>query len=159
MNLSKKEKFYTDKELLVKISTFCTYQERSHQEVRAKLYDFGLSKDKVEDFIVTLIQENFLSEERFAKLYAGGKFRIKKWGKRKIQEALKHKDISDYCIRLAMKEIPDADYLATLSAIIEKRGLMEIEKNTFKKNYKIAQYLISRGFESELVWETLNSKD
>jgi regulatory protein len=156
MNLSKKEKSYTDKEALMKISDFCSYQERTHQEVRNKLYGFGLNKDTVEAIIVKLIQENFLNEERFAKLYAGGKFRIKKWGRKKIQEGLKQKEISDYCIRLAMKEIPQDDYLKTLKELVEKRELKETEKNTYKRKHKIAQYLYGRGYESELIWEILN---
>lgn len=156
MNLSKKEKSYTDKEVLMKISDFCSYQERTHQEVRNKLYGFGLNKDTVEAIIVKLIQENFLNEERFAKLYAGGKFRIKKWGRKKIQEALKQKEISDYCIRLAMKEIPQDDYIKTLKELVEKRALKETEKNSYKRKHKIAQYFYGRGYESELIWEILN---
>jgi regulatory protein len=155
MNLSKKEKSSTDKEALIKISAFCTYQERTHQEVRNKLYDFGLNKDAVEAIIVILIQENFLNEERFAKTYAGGKFRIKNWGKRKIQEALKQKGVSEYCIREAMKEISDKDYMKTLKSLIEKRESKEIEKNVYKRKHKIARYLIGKGYEAELVWDTL----
>src|ERR1700740_1004357 len=101
MNLPKKEKSYTDKEILIKISAFCAYQERTQKEVRDKLYAFELNKDTAEAIIVKLIEENFINEERFAKVYAGGKFRIKKWGRRKIEEALKQKEISDYCIRQA----------------------------------------------------------
>ncbi len=155
MNLSKKEKSYTDKEALIKISGFCSYQERTHQEVRDKLYGFGLNKDAVETIIVKLIQENFLNEERFAKAYAGGKFRIKDWGRRKIQEALKQKGVSEYCIHLAMKEIPEDDYLKTINELIEKRELKETEKNIYKRKHKIAKYLIGKGFEGNLVWDIL----
>jgi regulatory protein len=158
MNLPKKEKSYTDKEALIKISAFCTYQERTQQEVRGKLYGYGLNKDAVESIIVKLIEENFLNEERFAKMYAGGKFRIKKWGKKKIQEALKQKEISEYCIRSAMKEIPQEDYIKTLNELIEKRELKEKERNLYKRKHKIAQYLIGRGFESDLVWEILKEE-
>ena len=158
MNFPKKEKSYTDKEALTKIGAFCSYQERTQQEVRDKLYGYGLNKDAVEVIIVKLIQENFLNEERFAKAYAGGKFRIKNWGRRKIQEGLKNKQISDYCIRQAMKEISDADYTKTLVMLIEKRGLNEREKNDYKRKYKIAQYVIGKGFEPEFVWELINNK-
>ena len=155
MNLPKKEKSYTDKEALIKIGAFCTYQERSQQEVREKLYGYGLNKDAVESIIVKLIQENFLNEERFAKSYAGGKFRIKNWGRKKIQEALKQKQISDYCIRQAMKEIPEDDYLNTLNELIEKRELKEKESNPYKRKHKIAQYIVGKGYEPDLVWEIL----
>jgi regulatory protein len=156
MNVPKKEKSYTDKEALIKISAFCAYQERTQKEVREKLYGYGLNKDTVESIIVKLIEENFVNEERFAKAYAGGKFRIKKWGRRKIQEALKQKEISDYCIRQAMKEISDEDYSAALGELIEKRELIEKEKDTYKRKHKIAQYIIGRGFEAEMVWSVLN---
>ena len=155
MNLPKKEKSYTDKEVLIKISAFCAYQERTQKEVRNKLYGYGLNKDTVEAIIVKLIEENFVNEERFAKAYAGGKFRIKKWGRRKIQEGLKQKEISDYCIRQAMKEISNDDYSNTLGELIGKRELIEKEKNSYKRKHKIAQYIIAKGFEPELVWEIL----
>ncbi len=155
MNLSKKEKSYTDKEALTKIGAFCSYQERTQQEVRDKLYAYGLNKDAVESIIVKLIQENFVNEERFAKMYAGGKFRIKHWGRRKIQEGLKNKQISDYCIRQAMKEISEEEYHKMLLLLIEKRDVSEKEKNTYKRKHKIAQYVIGKGFEPELVWEIL----
>lgn len=156
MNLPKKEKSYTDKEALTKISAFCAYQERTQQEVREKLYDYGLKKDSVEFIIVKLIEENFINEERFAKTYAGGKFRIKKWGRKKIQEGLKQKNISEYCIRQAMKEISDKEYKATLLALIEARSAKEKEKNSYKRKHKIAQYVIGKGYEPELVWDLLN---
>ncbi len=157
MNLPKKEKSYTDKEILMKISAFCAYQERTQQEVRDKLYGYGLQKDSVEALIVRLIGENFINEERFARTYAGGKFRIKSWGRKKIQEGLKQKNISEYCIRQAMKEIPEKEYLARLRELIEKRSAKEQESNEYKRKYKIAQYVISKGYEADLVWEMLNT--
>lgn len=156
MNLPKKENYYTDKEALTKISSFCAYQERTQQEVRDKLYGYGLHKDAVEMLIVKLIQENFLNEERFAKAYAGGKFRIKKLGRKKIQEGLKQKNISEYCIRQGMKEIPEAEYRATLLELIQKKDQNVKEKNTYKRKHKIAQYVIAKGYEPDFVWDLLN---
>jgi regulatory protein len=155
MNNPKKEKYYTDKEALVKISAFCAYQERSQQEVREKLYKYGLSEETIESIIVNLIQENFINEERFAKTYAGGKFRIKKWGRKKILEGLRQKEISDYCIRQAMKEIPEEEYLTTLRELITKREASEKEQNSYKRKHKIAQYLVGRGYEADLIWDLL----
>jgi regulatory protein len=155
MPLSKKEKVYTRQEALLKISSFCAYQERTQQEVRDKLYGYGLHKDMVEELISKLITENFLNEERFAKSYAGGKFRIKKWGRVKIKEALKNKGISEYCIRKGLQEIDPKDYILTLLSLIEERSEKEKEKNEYKRKHKIAQYLIGKGYEAELVWEEL----
>ena len=109
----------------------------------------------MERIISQLISEGFINEERFAIAYAGGKFRIKHWGKIKIRLALKQKNISDYCINKALKEINSRDYQRTLEKTILDYSKKISEKNPLKKNYKIAQHLISKGFEPELVWEVL----
>jgi len=155
MSLSKKEKVYTQQEALIKISSFCAYQERTQQEARDKLYGFGLHKDMVETLISKLITENFINEERFARTYAGGKFRIKKWGRVKIKDGLKAKGVSDYCIKKGMLEIDPKDYMFTLLSLIEKRSEKEKEKNEYKRKHKIAQYLHGKGYESDLVWDIL----
>jgi len=155
MPLSKKEKVYTRQEALLKVSSYCAYQERTQQEARDKLYGFGLNKDMVEELISKLISENFINEERFAKTYAGGKFRIKQWGRVKIKESLKTKGLSEYCIKKGLQEINPKDYLLTLLSLIEKRQEKEKEKNEYKRKHKIAQYLVGKGYESDLIWEEL----
>ena len=155
MPLSKKEKVYTRQEALIKISSFCAYQERTQQEVRDKLYGYGLHKDMVEEIISKLISENFINEERFARTYSGGKFRMKKWGRVKIKEALKSKGISDYSIKKGMLEIDGKDYLITLRSLVEKKSEKEKEKNEYRRKHKIAQYVVGKGYEADLVWETL----
>ena len=155
MSLSKKEKVYTQQEALIKISSFCAYQERTQQEARDKLYGYGLHKDIVEELISKLISKNFINEERFAKSYAGGKFRIKKWGRIKIKEALKSKGVSEYCIKKGLLEIGDKDYIVTLLSLIKKRSGKEKEKNEYERKHKIAQYLHGKGYESDLVWDIL----
>jgi regulatory protein len=109
----------------------------------------------VEELVSELISGNFINEERFAKTYAGGKFRIKHWGKVKIKEALKAKGLSDYCIRKGLQEIEPKDYLAALQSLIRKRSEKEKEKNEYRRKHKIAAYLIAKGYEAELVWEEL----
>ena len=137
---------------LVKAQNFCVYQERYQQEVRDKIYEWGLHKADVESIIAELISENFISEERYAKAFAGGKFRIKKWGRVKIKMELKKRHLSDYCINKGLKEINDKDYTDTIKKIIQKKSLAIGEKNAFKKKHQIGQYLISRGFEPDIVW-------
>ncbi len=151
-----KKKSYSPELALIKARAYCVYQERSHQEVRNKLYEWGLWKDNVESAISQLITEGFINEERFAITYAGGKFRIKKWGRVKIKIALKEKRVSDYCIRKALSAIENSDYLDVLKSVLAAKSKTVKESNPRKKNYKVAQYAISRGFESELVWEVLN---
>jgi regulatory protein len=155
MAIIKTTKVHTSSQAFVKIASFCAYQERTQQEVRQKLYEYGIKSDEVEVIIVKLIGDNFLNEERFAKAYAGGKFRIKKWGRLKISRALEMKGLSSYCVKSGLKEIDEEDYLQTISVLIEKKSIEITLKNSYQKSYKIAQYLISRGYESDLVWEIL----
>lgn len=151
----KKKKIYDKKSAKPKIEQYCAYQERSQQEVRDKLYDMGLHQQEVEELISELIGDNFLNEERFAIAYAGGKFRIKQWGKIKIKQHLKLKKVSDYCIKKALNTIPDNDYLQTLTALIEKKSKDIKEKDSYVFKHKLANYLASRGFETELIWQQI----
>lgn len=145
----------TKSQALIKIAKFCAYQERTQQEVRDKLYGYGLYSNEVEDLICHLIEENFVNEERFAKAFAGGKFRIKKWGKKKILYALKQKGLSAYCIKKGMEEIDETDYQTTLLNLLEKK-LEQIETNSAQeKKTKLARYAIQKGYESALVWEKI----
>lgn len=144
-------------EIYIKASSFCAYQERTQQEVREKLYALGAGKDEIEEIISKLIIENFINEERFAKAFAGGKFRIKNWGRIKIQYQLEQKGLSGYCIRKGMEEIDEFDYFKTLRNLIMKKKEEEREMNSFKKKNKIALYLIRKGYEPELVWEEIKN--
>lgn len=153
------KKYFTYNQVVQKAYHYCTYQERYHQEVRDKLYSWGLHKEEVESCIAHLITEGYLNEERFAKAFAGGKFRIKKWGKNKIINELKARNISSYCIQKAMLEINDEDYLQTLQQIINSKSKEIKERNSLKKIHKMALYCISRGFESNMVWDILKKQD
>jgi regulatory protein len=151
----KPKKKLTPNQALAKAQLSCAYQERCQQEMRDKLYEWGLHSEAVENIIANLISDNYLNEERFAKTYAGGKFRIKKWGRIKIKLELKKRKISDYCIKKAMQEIKDEEYIDTLKQIIAKKskGIKGVQAHI--RNYKIAQYAASRGFESDLIWDLL----
>lgn len=139
-----------------KIQRYCAYQERSHQEVRNKLYQFGLHRGDVDDILTDLITDGFLNEERFAKAFAGGKFRMKKWGRIRITHALEAKGVSVNCIRTGLKEIDEADYLSVLRELLgEKCRLLE-EENLFVLRDKVSKYAIQKGYEPELVWKGLN---
>ena len=81
------KKKYTNRDAAIKLMKYCSYQERCHQEVNKKLYDWGFYKDDRDEIIVRLIEENFINEERFARAFTRGKFNIKKWGKQKITYA------------------------------------------------------------------------
>lgn len=140
-----------------KIKQYCSYQERCHSEVRDKLYAFGLHKTDVEQLISQMIVENYLNEERFATMFAGGRFRLKKWGRVKIRYELKSKKVSDYCIRKALEQIDDDDYMKILNeTAMKKWQLLKGEKNVYTKKKKLRDYLISKGFESDLIKEEIN---
>ncbi|HNP48676.1 MAG TPA: RecX family transcriptional regulator [Bacteroidia bacterium] len=138
---------------------YCAYQERSQQEVRDKLYALGLHRREVEQAIGQLIADGFLKEERFAIAFAGGKFRMKKWGRIKIKIALREKKVSEPLIRQALNSIDQRDYLKTLQQVLLSKSKMIAEKDSVKKKYKVAAYAIQRGFEPDLVWELLRTED
>ena len=141
---------------LEKILHYCAYQERCHAEVREKLYSFGLYKEQVEELISYLIAENYLNEERFAMAFAGGKFRMKSWGRIKIRYELKQLQVSEYCIKKALTEIDEEEYLEKLKKLfIEKSQKLPTEKNHFTRNKKIMSYLQQKGYESFLIHNLL----
>ena len=137
-----------------KAKYYCAYQERSHAEVKKKLYGFGLYKNEVEILLSQLIEENYLNEERFAIAFAGGKFRIKQWGKTKIKYELKMRQISDYNIKKALSQIEEEDYLKTLQKLAaEKLATLKSEKNIFIRKSKLQNYLVGKGYEFNLIGE------
>ena len=152
---SKPKKKLTPSQALIKAQLSCAYQERCQQEMRDKLYEWGLYSDDVENIIANLVTDNYLNEERFAKAFAGGKFRIKKWGRVKIKIELKKRKISDYCIRKALQEIDEKEYIKTLNEILTKRLKENTKWKIQVRNYKAGQYAMSRGFEGDLIWDIL----
>jgi regulatory protein len=155
----KKQKTFTPLEAKRKAESYCAYQERSQQEVRDKLYGWGLHKADVENIIGYLIEENFLNEERFAMAYALGKFRIKGWGKIKITQGLKLKQVSTPLIKIALKQIDPNDYFEKLTTIILKKSNLIKESDPYKKRNKLYQYALGRGYENNLILEVLKDND
>jgi len=138
------------------LEKYCAYQERCHKDVKDKLKTMRMIPETIDVIIAHLIEQNYLNEERFAKAFARGKFRIKKWGKNRIVRELKFREISKYSIDSALKEIDDNTYFETLHELTEKRISQVKENNTYKKKKKVADYLLYRGWESNLVYEKLN---
>jgi regulatory protein len=140
---------------LAKLQKYCAYQERCHKEVRSKLLTLKVYGDDLEEIISELINDNFLNEERYAITYARGKFRMKRWGRNKIKQNLKFNQISSYCIKKAMEEIDEQEYLDTLNTILQK----QIDKNNKYEDivarHKAIQYAISRGYETSIVYDQI----
>ena len=149
------KKEYSAEEVWKKIIRWCDAQERSQQEVRDKLYKFGLHRAQVEQTIAQLISEGYVNEERFALAYARGKFRMLQWGRIKIRLALQQKKVSEYCIKKALASLPEEEYRTAIRKLVSKK-LKTVKGDTeYKRQYAVAQYIISRGFEPPLVFELL----
>lgn len=153
------KKRITSAEALQKIYHYCAYQERTHHEVRGKLYEMGLYKEEIDEIVSHLITNNFLNESRFAKAFAGGKFRMKSWGRLKIIHELEARGLTKRCIQDGLKEIDDGEYERTLRKLISKKAEHLKEENVFKLRDKVAQYVIGKGYEPDLVWRMLKNGD
>ena len=131
---------------------YCKYQERCHYEVRNKLYELGFSTITVDDQIAELIAADLLNEERFAISFARGKWRMLHWGRNKIRQQLKIRNVSEYCIKRALQEIPEGDYQSMLEQLtIKKWNELRTEKSKQTKKAKVYRYMLQKGFEQELV--------
>jgi regulatory protein len=156
MNFPKKEKSYSLPDAYAKAAAYCAYQERSRREVREKLHEYGLTDDQAEELLERLSAENFLNEERFAKAFAGGKFRLKKWGRLKIRQELKAHGLSDFRIRQALDEIDPEAYEAALRELLEKKNALERASSVLQRKQKLLRFGVSKGYEQDMVWEVIN---
>ena len=152
-------KVYTKEQGLDKAKHYCAYQERCHSEVKSKLYEWGLHPKEVDWVISALIEENYLNEERFAIHFAGGKFRVKNWGRVKIKFELKQRQVSEYCIRKALQQIDEEDYYSTLHRLADEKLLsLHQEKNKLMLQKKLVDYLKQKGFETSLILQEIKIK-
>ena len=149
-------KTYTVQEAKERLEAYCAYQERCHREVVTKLRAMGMIPLAIDDIVVHLIQNDFLNEERFAKSFARGKFRIKKWGRVRIERELKTRGLSDYNIEVGLEEIDEEEYIDTFEIVAEKKQATIREKNPYKAKAKLANFLLYRGFEPDLVYEKVD---
>ena len=150
------KKSFTIDEVKRKLENYCVYQDRCHKEVEQKMREYFLIPEAKEMILLSLMKDNFLNEERFAKSFARGKFRIKSWGKQRIIRELKFKDISAYNIKTALKEIDETDYLETIYKITENRNAVISEANIYKRKQKLIGFLMRKGFENELIYRVVN---
>jgi regulatory protein len=151
------KKHLTKEQALEKLKHYCAYQERSHSEVKQKLYDLGIWRSEHDQIISTLIEENYLNEERFAIAFAGGRFRIKHWGRVKIKYELKQKQVSDYCINKALKQISEEEYQNLLDKLAKDKYASLKSDQYLVRRKKVSNYLISKGFESSLIHKVIES--
>ncbi len=155
---------YTIEEAQRVLERYCAYQERSYKEVEEKLYNMGMIQEVSNQILLSLMQNDFINETRFAKAFAGGKFRIKKWGRLKIKQALKQKGVSVRNIEIGLDEIDEISYIETIKTIIATRLIKIKAKNSYERNQKMLLYLQQRGFETDLIYDLVlhyseNQKD
>ncbi|WP_299060155.1 regulatory protein RecX [uncultured Polaribacter sp.] len=153
--LKKEKKSFTVDEIKRKLENYCVYQDRCHKEIEEKMWDYQLIPEAKEMILLSLMKDNFLNEERFAKSYARGKFRIKSWGKPRIVRELKFRDISAYNIKTALKEIDETEYIKTIYRITENRNNVISEPNIYKRKKKLTDFLMRKGFENELIFKVV----
>jgi regulatory protein len=148
-----------DRLILQKAASYCAYQERTQDEVRQRLKKWNVWGDEADELIAELISMNYLSEERFAKTYAGGKFRIKNWGRMKIKQELQRRGLSSYNVQKGMDEIQDKPYIDGLRVLLEKKKILlaKTETDAFKLKQRLARFALGKGYESELVWKELEN--
>lgn len=146
----------TKEQALTKIKFYCGYQERCHAEVKEKLYTYGIRKAEVEEIVSVLIESNYLNEERFATQFAGGKFRMKHWGRKKIQYELQQKKIGSFIIKMALKEIKKKDYIETLQKLAQTKWKSLEGESSITRQAKTTAYLLQKGYEQNLISATLH---
>ena len=153
------KKVYDIKIAIQKLKNYCALQEKSEWDVIQKMKDWGLIKSSQDHILKLLILEKYIDNERYCKSFCSGKFKIKKWGKIKIQNELIKKNISEFYIKKGLEEIDELDYLKELKNLFDKKKKSIIEKNHFIKNKKIAFYLINKGYERNLVWDKIKESE
>ena len=145
------------KQVLYRAASFCAYQERSTKEVRQKMAEWELPEQDMGAVLEELTTQNYLNEERFARAFAGGKFRIKKWGRLKIKQELKLKGVSNEMIQKGLQEIDGDDYVATLHDIVGKKAHSLRGETQLAMKQKLLRFALSKGFESDLTWDAINA--
>lgn len=150
------KKALTPEQTLQKLRHYCAYQERSHQEVRDKLFQLGCPSRQHDELISTLIEENYLNEERFALAFAGGKWRVKRWGRTRIRYELQQRKVSAYCIRKALEEIDDEEYLRVLDQLAASKYASLSKYQYIIRHKKTTDYLHGKGFEPDLIRKALS---
>jgi regulatory protein len=139
------------------IYRFCNYQERSQKEVKDKLYELGSYPDEVNNLLTELIESGLLNEERFAKAFVRGKFKLKRWGRIKITYELKAHRVSEYLLKKALKEIDPSDYFDSAQKLGERKWEQLAGPDSKAQRAKLYRYLQHKGYESSIISEVIKN--
>ena len=142
--------------ILSKAQAYCTYQERCIKDLSIKLREWNIKEGVAEKIINKLVGDDYINEERFARNYAGSKFRIKKWGKNRIIYEMKRKGIPDLIIQIGLEEIEDDEYINAIKELLSKKSFTLSDKDPLKRKQKLARYAIAKGYRPGIVWDVLN---
>lgn len=145
------------KQVKRKIANYCAYRERCSSEVRDKLEIYECQPEEIEDLLLFLNTEGFLDDERFCRAYARDKFRQNKWGKIKIRQYLKHKQLPTELIETGLNHIPEDEYISTLEDLVHKKYQSVKGDSDYIKSNKTAQSIVGKGYESDLVWSAIRA--
>lgn len=149
-----------NREAYVRLSAYCAYQERCRTEIMEKMEHYGLAHSQKQALMNQLEEDNFYNEQRFAKAYAGGKFRLLGWGKLKIRQGLKARGIDSSEINKAIhEEISDESYLETLSTFLNKKANSLSKEKPFLKKQKLVSYALGKGYELDIVLDVVNGME
>lgn len=146
------------KTILTKVQAYCAYQDRCSFEVLQKLKAWGADPNRIPTIIESLVKDKFIDDQRYAETFASSKFHLKKWGRHKITYELRLKKIPQTFIDKGLETIDEKEYSETILLLIAHKAKEIKESDASRKNQKIARYLISKGFETDLVFRILNSK-
>lgn len=150
-------RLYTIEQALGYARQYCSKQERTHQQVEQKLISYGMDKEQSQEVIVRLIEEGFLSEQRYSDLFTISKLHQNSWGKVKIRQMLKSKGVSDSCISKSLEKIDSKEYYKTLEYLCEKKLRLLRRETPAKKRAKLQYYLLSHGFEANIVYDMIRN--
>ena len=140
-----------------RIAAYCAYQERCLSEVKTRLEDLGMNNQQSEIIIAQMVEEDFINEQRFSEAFVRGRFTIKKWGKVRIRQELKMRDIPEHYISQALSLIPEEEYLDTLHYLARRKWTLTKEPNFLKKKIKVNRFLMFRGFEADLIKDVVEA--
>lgn len=146
-------------DVLEKLYSFCAYQERCIQDVQKKLDKLNIDEQHHQEYIKHLQEERFLDEERFTKHFVKSKLQGNKWGKRKIEFALKQKQIQDALIQDALEEIDNEQTNDILLSLAKKKNQALKEPDKWKRKQKIFAYLAQKGFYSDEIKQAIEQLD
>ena len=154
-----KKKPITEQEALQKLSALCARAEHSSGEMLEKMRRWQLSEDARERVLDRLIDEKFVDDERFARLFVREKIRFDRWGRRKIEQALYQKGVASDISRRVLDEVDDEAYVAELKKLISAKRRSVQAESDYEMRAKLTKYALGRGFDYEVIRHCIDGAD